>query len=207
MYLFQKKRRKAKPKEKPSIVLPKAKAYKNVVLSKTCPHCTHRLIEQGKTDEEVTFECTGCHKTYNFQQLRWKNTVRRQETRYKSFTLLDRSDERTKPYDYTNTIPVARNKQVDAEHLAKIRQSMESKKMLQFSYPMGNSLKERLVEPYKLTCDGSQNAILYAYCTEGEGIRIFKINRMENVRLSEYDFQLKWTIEDKLDGAKNPKGA
>ena len=198
MYIFNKKRRKSQKKEKSDIVLPRDKHYKNAVLSGTCPSCTGRMtkVEDG---QQVKFECTKCHADYTTDQIKYKNWHKRRETRFKAIKLIDRSNDKTSPYDYTNNTVVARNKDVEEKVMLTIRDAMQKKKMLQFRYVSGAEEKIRLVEPYKLTLDGSKNAILYAYCTEGEGIRVFRVTRMLELKVSEYDYKLQWNIEDLID--------
>jgi Zn ribbon nucleic-acid-binding protein len=205
MYLFHKRKKAIKKKDREAVVLPRDKAYRNIVLGGTCPKCTNRLERLEESDQNVLFECVRCYSRYTVKQLKDSAYKKRHKTRLKAFTLVDRSGEKNSPYDYTRTENMHRNKDVESDVLATVRLAMRQEKMLKFVYPRGNALVDRLVEPYKLDLDGSKNVILYGYCSEAESIRIFKLAKMENLAVSEYDFKLQWKIEDSIDAYQKNK--
>jgi predicted DNA-binding transcriptional regulator YafY len=152
------------------------------------------LIEKG--DGRQVFVCVKCHATSTFADLSSLTEKKTKEIRLGAITLRDKSIERQKPNN-------SKSKEVNIELLNVIRAAMSGAKLLQFGYGNDKQIIQRTVEPYKLAQDGSKNIILYAYCTEGEGIRIFKLSKMVDAKLMEYGYKPKWEIEDKL---KNGKG-
>lgn len=80
-----------------------------------------------------------------------------------------------------------------------IKDGMDNKKIIAFQYVSKSGKKStRAVEPYKIEKDARGNIILWAYCTEGEGIRRFVFSSMSKISNTKYDFKPKWPIEYKL---------
>jgi hypothetical protein len=168
---------------------------KQAIRDKICPSCSGQLQLLESEDDKQTYVCTKCHDTSAFAKVPPYVEKKTKEIKLGAITLRDRSNERK--YDYKNK-GMSENKDVSAEILNTIRDAMSKSKLLQFTYRNDKQATQRVVEPYKLALDGSKNVILYAYCTEGEGIRIFKLGKMEGVSTTEYDYKRRWGIEDKL---------
>jgi predicted DNA-binding transcriptional regulator YafY len=80
-----------------------------------------------------------------------------------------------------------------------IKESMNNKKLLQFTYIDKNGNKSaRVIEPYKIEKDGKGNIVLWGYCTEKEGIRRFVLKNISKMSESTYEFDPRWDIEFKL---------
>jgi transposase-like protein len=177
---------------------------KQALESKTCPACSGHLEPVESDKDKQTYVCTKCHATNTFASLSPYVEKKSKEIKLGAITLRDRSGERAKPHDYKNKVKIE-NKEVQTEMLNSIRTAMEGVKLLQFNYRNDKQLTQRVVEPYKLALDGSKNVILYAYCTEGEGIRVFKLGKMENVMVTDYGYKARWEVEDKLDDKQDEK--
>lgn len=74
--------------------------------------------------------------------------------------------------------------------ISEIRIAAKNKTLLSISYldSKGN-FTERLVEPYEI-----KNGSLFAYCTEKESIRSFKLSQINAAHHSTTKFNPKWTI-------------
>jgi predicted DNA-binding transcriptional regulator YafY len=170
---------------------------KRALDEKLCPGCSGHLELIEGDDHKQTFVCTKCNETATFASLSPYVEKKSKELKLGSITLRDRSGDSARKYDYKNTTKSA-NKEPQVDLLAAIRDAMAGGKLLQFDYQKDKQAIQRVVEPYKLAFDGSKNAILYAYCTEGEGIRVFKLNKIANAMVLDYAYKPRWGIEDKL---------
>ena len=74
-----------------------------------------------------------------------------------------------------------------APKIERIDRAIETGHLLAFHYVSKNSESERLIEPYYLLFHWS-NWYVWGWCTEREDYRLFKLNRMETVKVSEQTF-------------------
>lgn len=164
---------------------------KEKLTSRVCPKCSGQL-DQVEGD---VYHCPKCRETSTLSPLPPHVVKKSKEIQLGAIKLVDKS--RDRKYDYTNKTGSARG--VSADVITMIRKAMQEKKLLQFDYPRDKDLVSRITEPYKLALDGSKNLVLWAYCTEAEGIRIFKLDKIKNMSMQEYTYKPRWEIEDKLD--------
>ncbi len=178
---------------------------KKAISTNTCPSCRGPMeLIEAKEDSDV-YACKKCHATNTFAKHSSYVQGKSKEIQLANFKLVDKSKE--KKYDYKSK--EKKPGEVSSDSLTIIRQAMAEKKLLQFDYPRERDLVTRVTEPYKLAFDGSKNLILWAYCTDAEGIRIFKVEKIMNMQVKEYTYKPRWDIEDKvLDGeaTKGKKG-
>lgn len=178
---------------------------KKNISTNTCPSCRGPMeMIESKEDSDV-YACKKCHATNTFAKHSSYVQNKSKEVQLNTFKLVDKSKERQ--YDYKNK--EKKPGEVALDSLAVIRKAMTEKKLLQFDYPRERDFVTRVTEPYKLAFDGSKNLILWAYCTEAEGIRIFKVEKIKNLQVKEYTYNPRWGIEDKVangEDSKNKKG-
>jgi len=178
---------------------------KRNIATNTCPACQGSMeIIESKEDSDV-YVCKKCHATNTFAKHSSYVANKSKELQLTAFKLVDKSKD--KKYDYRNK--EQKPKEIASDALAVIRKAMTEKKLLQFDYPRERDLITRVTEPYKLAFDGSKNLILWAYCTEAEGIRMFKVEKIKNLQVKEYTYTPRWGMEDKVandEDSKNKKG-
>lgn len=162
-----------------------------------CPKCNGQL-EKLAGEKDNVYACGKCQTTSIFSGMQKQG----KELRLGAIKLVDRSKEREKKYDYRDKLKDKQEPQAMGV-VAAIRKAMSENKLLQFDYPRDKSMVNRVTEPYKLAADGSKNLVLWAYCTESEGIRVFKLEKMRNVAVQEYAYKPRWDIEDKVEHGKD----
>jgi len=173
---------------------------KNQLDQRICPTCNCKL-EKLAGEKDNVYACNKCNATIILGRIVPKNS---KEVQLSAIKLIDRSEERQKKkYDYRNRVEDAAQ-EVSAV-VATIRRAMTETKLLQFDYPRDKSMVGRVTEPYKLAVDGGNNLVLWAYCTEAEGIRMFKLDKIRNVAVQEYAYKPRWDIEDKVENGKDEK--
>lgn len=74
-----------------------------------------------------------------------------------------------------------------APKIEDIQAAIESRRLLDFCYYGPKEESDRSMEPYYLVFRWS-NWYVWGWCTKREDFRLFKLNRMENVRVSEQGF-------------------
>lgn len=85
-----------------------------------------------------------------------------------------------------------------SEKIAVIRNAILARRMLVFHYCSEKGETERRVEPYRLVFQWSAWYIL-AYCLERQAFRLFKLNRLWNLRVEEDSFQRRALPDAALD--------
>lgn len=170
-----------------------------------CPNCGYeaKLIEIYK-DRKV-YKCTKCMEISTYTILPDKpnktNKHKGKQKEIPGIIIRDRSKEKEKDKkEHTKE-----DSDPPTTMLQEIERGMESTQILSFEYVTKDGKKSmRRVEPYKITKDASGNIILYAFCLEGGGIRVFKLNGMKNIKSMEYTFKPRWPIENEI---KRKKGS
>ncbi|WP_047833265.1 WYL domain-containing protein [Robinsoniella sp. RHS] len=71
--------------------------------------------------------------------------------------------------------------------IKKIRSAIAGHQLLEMCYYSGSGYSRRTVEPYKLIFK-EENWYLFAYCTFREDFRIFKVNRITDLKIRETTF-------------------
>lgn len=93
------------------------------------------------------------------------------------------------------------------EKIKTIRTSIAGHRLLEMEYYGGRGYYRRSVEPYKLIFK-QENWYLFAYCRYKEDFRIFKVNRMTNLHISEelFDEREDYTIPPLQSDFSNGRG-
>lgn len=78
-------------------------------------------------------------------------------------------------------------KELLAPKIEMIRSAIETGRELDFRYYSPNGESDRCIQPYYLIFRWS-SWYVWGWCRGRKDFRLFKLNRMENVRLSEYEF-------------------
>lgn len=175
-------------KKREQLARKQAREYKE---NRTCPGCggNLELTEAGK--DRNSYVCVKCGAVATFT-ISLPEAKQQKETKLKLITVRDKS-KKEKPEK-----PKIENEELQVV-LDTIRESMEEKRLLAFVYVDRTGRKSgKTVEPYKLTMDGSGNPILYGFCTEAEGTRMFKLAKMFKLEIQTFPFKPKWDMEDKL---------
>ena len=93
----------------------------------------------------------------------------------------------------------------DAEHLAAVRSALRSHRKLELVYRRGDAdrASERVVCPYALAAVSGALYIV-AHCEQSEGIRIFRLDRVEGARLLTDRFTIpeSFSLDDVLSDGK-----
>jgi predicted DNA-binding transcriptional regulator YafY len=77
---------------------------------------------------------------------------------------------------------------------------MAEKKVLSFRYTDHNGQESaRTVEPYKLQRAGTGELVLYGFCLEKDGVRLFRLAAMQDCTVDTYAFEPRYPLEDLLD--------
>lgn len=168
---------------------------KHNIATNTCPACKGEMERIETKEDSDVYACKKCYATNTFLKQSPYVQKKSKEIQLGTIKLVDKSSERK--YDYKNKEQVPGK--IPDNALVTIRKAMSEKKLLKFDYPKEKSTITRITEPYKLALDGSKNLILWAYCTDAEGIRMYKIEKMQNIELQEYTYTPRWGIEDKLN--------
>ena len=161
---------------------------------KVCPECNSSKMElTAPGRDRTTFTCQKC----GFISIFTKGPESQQpEVKKKEYSLLQ---VREKPIPADKV--TARFKSFDKETLSArvdvLRTAMQDKMIVSFHYASAKGKSFRTVEPYKLTLKGN-DLVLFAHDLEGDGIRVFKIDKMAGVEQQEYAFEPRHQIEDKL---------
>lgn len=162
-----------------------------------CPTCNGDLKKLAGEKDNV-YACEKCNVTSVFGPAPQKNSAQ-----FGTIKFVDKSKEHEKKkYDYRNKVEDSPAREISAI-VSTIRKAMVETKLLQFDYPRDKAIVNRVTEPYKLAVDGSNNLVLWAYCTDAEGIRIFKLDKMKNIAMQDYTYKPRWEIEDKVENGKN----
>lgn len=170
-------------------------AVKRRIDTGRCPSCGKplELVEAGK--DRNTFHCQNCNSTSTFTKLPIERTSEEPKTkRLGALTLRDRT---TPAYRQSENVDAKPLGQTGQQTIFSVRDCMQKKSLVSFSYIVDKKKATRIVEPYKL-CLQNGEPILYGYDVESGGIRIFKVAKMDNVESQNYSFEPKWPIEDKL---------
>ncbi len=179
----------------------KIKAKDNVDV-RACPSCGEWAEPYEVHRDRITYKCKNCKATNTFTVL--PSEVNQPEKKVKKLGAITLRDKSKKPkkekalkLDETPVEDVEEAGLVGA--VSTIKQGMKDVKLISFDYVdnKGN-VSQRSVEPYKLTVDKNGQVILYGFCTEANGIRVFKIKRAKNCTQLPYEFEPRWPVEDKL---------
>ena len=87
------------------------------------------------------------------------------------------------------------------EKIAEIKKAITEKREISFRYYYQKGENERIIEPYRLVFRWSAWYVL-GYCTRRKDWRLFKLNRLWNLRILERGYEVRRIPEDKLDFEK-----
>lgn len=164
----------------------------NAIKKKICPKCSQPCVSVRTNENVLTLYCPKCESTINFGNMTVDGLPKEKETQIGPFTVRDKSGQRQERKPQV--------KQDFAEAISIIREAFKQKKLLKFVYTGHNKQRgPREVEPYKLKLDGSGVPMLYGYCIEQDAIRLFKLEGMSSIELSDMEYKPKWPIEDALE--------
>lgn len=176
---------------------------KRVSGTKTCDNCGEQAVPYERHNDRVVYLCNHCgrQKTYAASPIDIANgdepssaTKQKKVKRQGPIVFRDRSGENKKKNN-KQEVDVAGSPE---EVLKAIRSSMNDKKMLAIEYTdaKGNE-SVRLVEPYKLAIYKGK-PILYAFCTESNSVRMFKIKSISSCSVEDFEYKPRWDIIDQL---------
>lgn len=102
-----------------------------------------------------------------------------------------KKEEKQKEKDFTKN--VSKNEKVNV-----LRKHMTNLEMIDFEYISKNGTKSsRTVEPYKLDVKNGE-IYLWAFCSAGEGIRMFKLSGIRKIASSGFNYKPRYPLEDNV---------
>lgn len=189
-------------KRHPHIVNNAKEAAKGKEEIHDCPQCGNEANIVEKYRDRATYKCTKCKavSTYSIHP----GDVQRikKNNKYKGVLVRDRSKEvKEKEIEDPKEENIEKKEQaLERENtMGTIREAMSKVHLLKLNYVSKSGEKSnRSVEPYKIIRDRHGDIILYAYCVEKKGIRVFKLKGITGIKLTEESFDPRWALEDKL---------
>ena len=182
MYVYRKQSEK-----RAQLAKQQAKEYQE---KRKCPGCSGTLVLTETGKDRNSYVCEKCNAVCTFT-LTLPEAKKGKETKLQLLTIRDKSKSESDKPDISN-------EEIDAA-CEVIRESMDGARLLTFTYVNRQGKRStKTVEPYKLAKDGSGNPILYGFCTESEGTRMYKIVNMFKLEIQSFTFKPKWDMEDKL---------
>ena len=181
-----------------------------------CPNCGNeaKLIEKHR--DRATYQCTKCNAINTFTRPP-TDYERKQKTKPKQSLIVIRDkskeakgaskghkgQEESVPENGTIVPKNETTEELPRYTIDTIRKSLQHAKVLHFNYMDRNGQKSvRSIEPYKLERRANGDIVVWGYCLDNDGIRVFKINRIRKIKQLSYSFEPRWPIEDKLKDVK-----
>lgn len=169
--------------------------------TRSCPHCGDiTVLIESYTDRD-TFKCNKCKSENTYTKAHVPSiTTKKNEKKLSIIKLRDVSKEKEKPKEEKKPEEEQKPKpQETGVIIPMIKKGLKERKLIQFDYfGQGGQKTTRLAEPYKLTLDKNKQPVLYAFCTDGNGIRLFKLCNIFNLTVQDFSFEARWPIEDLL---------
>jgi len=169
------------------------KAAEHATSIRPCPRCGNesRVIERYATKE--VYQCTSCNAINTFRRKLGQKDKRHTEGINPGVIVRDRSKEEKDDKEITEELPK------EGPILDVIRSGMQDCQLVSFKYVDRNGNKSaRSVEPYKIERNKKGEIILFAYCPDSQGIRVFKFKSMQDVNQVPKCFEPRWGMADKL---------
>lgn len=173
----------------------------------SCPKCGNdaKLVE--KYTDRSTYKCVKCKAESIYT--RPPTDYKKIKTSKGPIIVRDMSKQRRKetkkPKEEEHREPEEDNDQTPKgmlETVGTIRQGLESTSLLGFEYTDSKGQKsKRNVEGYKLAKNKNGELVLWGYCVENEGIRVFKLSKIRRLSKQPYTYKPRWPIEDRLKDA------
>ena len=182
----------------PQLVAAGKKAARGETNTYNCPKCGNMSTMTEKYKDRATYKCDACGElaTYTIDP----GDVKKLHRTPKSPTgIIVRDKSKEKDATLVDTTQIEEIKGDVEGNLNIIRDGMEKRSNLMFEYKGkdgGKTLRD--VEPYKLFRNKKGELVLYAYCIAGKGIRIFKLNSIKSIEVSQTEFKPRWVLEDKI---------
>lgn len=169
------------------------------IKDRKCPKCKVPCIEVKTDANTINMYCSRCGSSIRLADAIVPEIPRKKEKNLGAITLRDRSDE------------VAPKEEVQPDSRKDVQKTVETvrkaftdKRLIKFTYVAKDGTKsQRTVEGYKLARDGSGELILYGYCLDQENIRMFKLDKISVVEVSDMEYKPRWPVEDTLKKASD----
>lgn len=166
---------------------------------RSCPSCGKMADAVQTSDDRTVYKCSHCkaENTYTHPITSPKKKVNEEKLGVLTLRNTEKKDE--KPKKEEKPEDTKKESAEIGERITNVRKGMKESKLVQFVYMDKSGKKStRLVEPYKLMRDKAGDLILYAYCLDGQGIRVFKLAHTANVAVQDYTYVPRWPTEDHL---------
>ena len=171
--------------------------------SRTCPHCGNQAAALEVQKDRITYQCENCRAKNTYTRVPdGRKEVRGQTNKLGLVTLrnkkqrndVEKMEEEAKDTSEDKAEIVPEDLKVET-----IRTGMANGKVLSFEYRDRNGQKSfRTIEPYKIAKDKKGNIVLYGFCLEKNGIRMFKLPKIAKLAEQPYDYKPRWPVEDLL---------
>lgn len=165
-----------------------------------CPYCGNKTESTEEYNDRTIFKCSKCLKTSCIN----KNFNESKQQKQQSSLIMirdksqDKKDQKILAENKYSQDLSTKNKDI-TQQINVIKQSMEEKRLLSFTYINRNGKQYKTVEPYKLLKNNKNEVILYGQCTEKNEIRMYKVSNISNLNILEYEYKPKWDIENQLN--------
>lgn len=170
-----------------------------------CPKCLVSCVVLKIDADTARLRCPSCGDVIKFTDAiipgYTPGYTKTKEMKIGPITIRDRSEPEKKKEEPDQPDPKA------LEELQKtldtIRNAVSENKIVRFSYTgRDGKQSDRSVEVYKISRDGSGCPVIYAYCLEAEGIRLFKLKNVASIQMLDMTYTNRWPIEDELEPKK-----
>jgi hypothetical protein len=171
----------------------------------SCPHCGAQADVTDTKEDRITYRCSGCEaiiiQTVSPVDIKTKKAQKKKRDEFRAIQVRERSEKKKgdKQEGPLKKEESQENRDIPSPTVPVIQGAMKHKRVLTIEYVSSKGSKStRSVEPYKLEKNRKGEIVLWAYCHEGEGIRQFKLKGIVAADKSDYEYEPRWPIEDRL---------
>jgi len=148
----------------------KMQQQENLNTTDFCPKCFSNGNEVNRSARIVSYQCEKCKHKWDVNSAYKDKAIK--EKNINGIVIRDRSKEKSQE--------IQPNSQSFEILKAIINDCILSKKLVEFTY----DTKDRIIQPYVIETRGNSE-VLFGFCLEAEGPRMFKLEKIQNMKKSD----------------------